>query len=193
MVVLIRECACSVLCFLSDIPVEALLCILVMFSCCCALAFLTPSLHKWSACYTLPRRPVPASTSFSFLPISLTSRPSLSFTSLLPSFLGFLQINIKGSCTLWKTSLRLCQFCSAPLSQRAVSQRVLLTDSVNGWNYAFVKFWILTLFFIWSVSLRTESSNSAWILQLRPPPVMTELINYSLCWRPSDPLLYPIW
>lgn len=107
-------------------PVGTFLCILAMFTSCCTLAFLTPSLHKWSSCYTLPRRSVPASTSFSFLPFSLVSKSSLSHTTLLPSFLNFLHMNIKSSCTPLKTSLRLCQLCSVPLSRRAFSWRVLL-------------------------------------------------------------------
>lgn len=175
MVGFIREWAFSDPCFLSDIAVEAFLCILD--SSCCALTSLTPSLHKQSELYTLPRRLVSTSTSFSFLPFSLTRRPWLNHTSLLSSFLNFVHMNIKSSCIPWKTSLSVCQLCSAPLSQKVVSQRVLLTDSLNNWNYTFVKFRMLTLLFTWCISLRTKNSNSAWILQLRTFPVVLGPIN----------------
>ncbi|KAK4811032.1 hypothetical protein QYF61_015736 [Mycteria americana] len=56
---------------------------------------------------------------------------------LLPSFPDFLHLGIESSCS---PSLKICQFCSAPLSLRAVSQGVLLTNSLNSWKFAFLKF-----------------------------------------------------
>ncbi|KAK4821329.1 hypothetical protein QYF61_018234 [Mycteria americana] len=99
------------------------------------LAFLTPSLH--SSQHTCPCFHC---LCISFLPFSLTSRFQLSHDGLLPSFPDFLHPGIKSSCTLWKVSLKICQLCSAPLSLRAVSQGVLLTNFLNSWQFAFLKF-----------------------------------------------------
>ncbi|KAK4824166.1 hypothetical protein QYF61_011293 [Mycteria americana] len=74
------------------------------------------------------------------LPFSLTSRSQLSHASLLPSFPDFLHLGIESSCDLWTASLKICQLCSAPLSLRAVSQGVLLTNSLKRWKFAFLKF-----------------------------------------------------
>jgi len=41
---------------------------------------------------------------------------------------------LKSSCALWKAFLKICHLSSAPLSQRAVSQGVLLTNSFNRWG-----------------------------------------------------------
>ncbi|KAK4829866.1 hypothetical protein QYF61_007258 [Mycteria americana] len=93
----------------------------------CALAFLTPSLHNQQHPYILPRIPVPASTACAF--------PSCPL------------MGIDTSCALWKASSKICQLCSAPFSPRAVSQGVLLTNSLKSWNFAFLKFRVLTLLF----------------------------------------------
>ncbi|KAK4827741.1 hypothetical protein QYF61_021202, partial [Mycteria americana] len=37
----------------------------------------------------------------------------------------------------WRVSLKICQLCSAPLSLRAVSQGILLTNSLKSWKFAF--------------------------------------------------------
>ncbi|KAK4816210.1 hypothetical protein QYF61_013448, partial [Mycteria americana] len=80
----------------------------------------------------------------SFLPFSLTSRSRLIHASLLPSFPDFLHMGIESCCTLWKVSLKICQLCSAPLSLRAVSQGVLLTNSLKSWIFAFPELRLLT-------------------------------------------------
>ncbi|KAK4827897.1 hypothetical protein QYF61_022320 [Mycteria americana] len=93
---------------------------LAKFSSICALAFLTPSLHKPAASVYFSQHTCPCfhCLCISFLPFSLTS----SHASPLPSFPDFLHLGIKSSWALWKASLKICQLCSAPLSLRAVSQ-----------------------------------------------------------------------
>ncbi|KAK4815525.1 hypothetical protein QYF61_003217 [Mycteria americana] len=76
-------------------------------------------------------------------------------------------MGIESSCALWKASLKICQLCSAPLSLRAVSQGVLLTNSLNSWNFAFLKFRVLTLLFTCPTSFRTP----------RLPPILTSPIS----------------
>ncbi|KAK4810922.1 hypothetical protein QYF61_013330 [Mycteria americana] len=110
-----------------------------------ALAFLTPSLHKRAASLYSSQDTCPCfhCLCISFLPFSLTS----SHARLLLSFPDFLHLGIKSSCALWKASLKICQLCSAPLSLRTVSQGVLLTNPLNSWKFAFLKFRVLTLLF----------------------------------------------
>ncbi|KAK4822109.1 hypothetical protein QYF61_010037 [Mycteria americana] len=108
----------------------------------CTLAFLTPSLHNQAASLYSSQDTCPSfhCLCISFLPFSLTSRSQLIHTGPLPSFPDFLHLGIESSCTLWKASLKICQLCSAPLSLRAVSQGVLLTNSLKSWKFAFLKF-----------------------------------------------------
>ena len=72
----------------------------------------------------------------SFLLFSLSSRSLLCYAGLLPSFLHFLHLGTESSWALWKASLKICQLCSAPSSLRAVSQGVLLTNSLKSWKFA---------------------------------------------------------
>lgn len=44
-----------------------------------------------------------------------------------------------------KAFLRSCQLCSAPFPLRTVSQGILLTNSLQSWNFSFLKFRVLTL------------------------------------------------
>ncbi|KAK4824409.1 hypothetical protein QYF61_014720 [Mycteria americana] len=125
----------------------------------CALAFLTPSLHNQAASLYSSQDTCPCfhCLCISFSPFSLTSGSRLSHAGFLPSFPDFLCQGIESFCTLWKASLKICQLCSAPLSLRAVSQGVLLTNSLNSWNFAVLKFKVLTLLFTRSISLRTAN------------------------------------
>ncbi|KAK4816284.1 hypothetical protein QYF61_014582 [Mycteria americana] len=84
---------------------------LAKFSSSCALAFLTPSLHKravslYSSQVTCPCFHCLCS---SFLLFSLTSRSQLSHAHLFPSLPDFLHLGTESSCTLWKASLKICQ------------------------------------------------------------------------------------
>ena len=96
---------------------------------------------------------------------------------VLPSFPDFSHLGIKNSCILWKASLKICQLYSAPLSLRAVSQGVLLTNSFKSCNFAFLKFRDLTSLFAWPISLGSANSTSVWSLLPRLPPVLTSLIS----------------
>ncbi|KAK4819020.1 hypothetical protein QYF61_024136, partial [Mycteria americana] len=118
--------------FLADIP----------FSSSRTLAFLTPSLHNWAVSLYFSQDTCPCfhCLCISFLPFSLTRRSRLIHAGLFPSFPDFLHLGIKSSCALWKASLKICQLCSAPLSLRAVSQGVLLTNSLMSWKFAFLRF-----------------------------------------------------
>ncbi|KAK4817094.1 hypothetical protein QYF61_027925 [Mycteria americana] len=130
---------------------------LAKFSSSCALAFLTPSLHNWAASLYSSQGTCPCfhCLYISFLPFSLTS----------------------SSCTLWKASLKICQLCSAPLSLRAISQGVLLTNSFNSWKFAFLKFRVLTLLFAFPLPLRTANSTTGQELdeRLETGPVERDL------------------
>ena len=132
-----------------------------MFSSSCTLAFLTPSLHNRAASLYSSQDPCPHFHCLcsSFLPCSLTSRSQISYAGLFPSFPDFLHLGIESSCALWKASLKICQLCSAPLSLRAVSQRVLLTNSEE-LQVFFPKTQVLTLLFAWPISLRTKIAAS---------------------------------
>ena len=148
---------------------------LAKFSSSGALAFLASSLHNWAASLYSSQDTCPCihCLCISFLPLSLISRSWLSHAGLLPSLPDFLHLESESSCALWKVSLKICQLCSAPLSPRAVSQRVQLTNSLKSWNLVFLKF--LNLLFTEPPSLRTANSTSAWSLhtlwhQLPPPP-----------------------
>lgn len=68
---------------------------------------------------------------------------------LLLFYLYFLLLGIESSSTLWKVSLKICQFYSSPLFLRAVSQCVLLTNSLKTCNFASWKVWLLSLLFTW--------------------------------------------
>ncbi|KAK4825745.1 LOW QUALITY PROTEIN: hypothetical protein QYF61_002184 [Mycteria americana] len=94
------------------------------FSSSCALAFLTPSLHKQAASLYSSQvtRPCFHCLCSSLLLFSLTSMSRLSNAGLFPSLSDFLHLGTESSCALWKASLKICQLCSAPLSLRTVSQ-----------------------------------------------------------------------
>ena len=106
-------------------------------------------------------------------------RSQLSHASLLPSLPDFLHLGIESSCALWKASLKicLCHLCPTPLFLRAVSQGIPLTNSLKSWNFAFLKFRVLTWLFTWWISLRTVNSSSLWSLQPRLPPILTSPIS----------------
>ncbi|KAK4817028.1 hypothetical protein QYF61_026034 [Mycteria americana] len=127
----------------------------------CTLAFLTPSLHNQitSLCSSQDTCPCFHCLCISFLPFTLT-RSRLIHAGLLPSFPDFLHLGIKSSCALWKTSLKICQLYSAPLSPRAVSQGALLTNSLKSKKFAFLKFRVLTLLFAYPICLRTVNSTA---------------------------------
>ncbi|KAK4832075.1 hypothetical protein QYF61_020631, partial [Mycteria americana] len=123
--------------FLADIPVEALL----IIPCIPCQVQLQLRLGLPDPIPTQPGSiPVLFPGYLSLLPLPLTSRSRLIHASLLPSFPDFLPLGIENSCALWKVSLKICQLCSAPLSLRAVSQGVLLTNSLNSWKFAFLQF-----------------------------------------------------
>ncbi|KAK4818676.1 hypothetical protein QYF61_017421 [Mycteria americana] len=92
---------------------------------------------------------------------SLTSMSPLIHAGLFPSLPDFLHLGTESSCALWKASLKICQLCSAPLSLRAVSQGVLLTNSLKSWKFAFLKFRVLTILLTCAISLRTVNSTNA--------------------------------
>ena len=165
--------------FLADLPVEALVIIL------------------WVPCQVklhphhgfpdpIPTQPGSVSILFcpcshhlcsSFLPSTFTSKSWLSNGVLFPSLPDFLLLGIKSSCALWKPSLKMCQLCSTPLSLRAVSLGFLLVNSLKSWNYAFLKFRVLTLLFAWPLSLRSVNTTSTWSLQPRLTPILMSLIS----------------
>ncbi|KAK4833105.1 LOW QUALITY PROTEIN: hypothetical protein QYF61_027771 [Mycteria americana] len=89
------------------------------------------------------------------------SMSQLSHAGLFPSLPDFLHLGAESSCALWNTSLKICQLCSAPLSLRTVSQRVLLTNSLKSWKFAFLKFRVLTILLACPISLRTVNSTNA--------------------------------
>ncbi|KAK4824907.1 LOW QUALITY PROTEIN: hypothetical protein QYF61_021422 [Mycteria americana] len=117
------------------------------FSSSCALAFLTPSLHKRAASLYSSQITCPCFHCLcsSLLLFILTSMSRLSHAGLFPSLPNFLHLGTERSCTLWKASLKICQLCSAPLSLRTVSQGVLLTNSLKSWKFAFLKFRVLSI------------------------------------------------
>ena len=45
--------------------------------------------------------------------------------------------------------------------------------SLKSWNFALLKFRVLTMLFVIPISLRSISSTSAWSLQPRIPPILT--------------------
>lgn len=53
----------------------------------------------------------------------------------------------------------------------------LLTKSFKSWKFAFLKFTVLTLIFVLSISLRTVNLTSAWSRQSRLPPILMSLIS----------------
>ena len=98
-----------------------------------ALAFLTPSVQNQAASLYSSQDTCPCFhfLCISFLPFSLTSRSRLIHAGLLPSFPDLLHQGIKSTCALWKAFLQICQLCCALLSLRAVSKRVLQTNSLK--------------------------------------------------------------
>ncbi|KAK4806147.1 hypothetical protein QYF61_001073 [Mycteria americana] len=144
------------------------------FSSSCALAFLTPSLHKRAASLYSSQDTCPCFHCLysSLLLFSLTSRSRLSHAGLFPSLPDFLYLGTESSCALWKVSLKICQLCSAPLSLRTLSQGFLLTNSLNSWEFAFLKFGVLTILLACPISLRTVNSTNP-----RLPPVLMSLIS----------------
>lgn len=112
--------------FLADIPVEGwvFFASLAKISSSNTLAFLTLSLHiqavsQYSSQDTSPYFHWLCIPSCTF---TLITRSWLIHGGLLPSFPDFSPVRIENSCALWKVSLKICQFCSAPLSLRAVSR-----------------------------------------------------------------------
>ncbi|KAK4828977.1 hypothetical protein QYF61_001633 [Mycteria americana] len=132
---------------------------LVLFSSSRTLSFLTPSLHKQAvSLYSFQvTHPCFHCLCSSLLLFSLTSMSRLSHASLFPSLPDFLHLGTESSCALWKASLKICQLCSAPLSLRTISQGVLLTNSLNSWKFAFLKFRVLTIVLACPISLRTAT------------------------------------
>ncbi|KAK4828014.1 hypothetical protein QYF61_022791, partial [Mycteria americana] len=120
---------------------------LAKFSSNCTLAFPTPSLHKQAASLYSSQVTCPC---FHCL-----------HAGFFPSLPDFLHLGPESSCALWKASLKICQLCSAPLSLRAVSQGILLTNSLKSWKFAFLKFRVLTILLACPISLRTVNSTNA--------------------------------
>lgn len=138
--------------------------------------------------YTLPRLWVLVSTvRICFSSISLTSNSLVSQASLLPSLPNFFLLEIASSCAQWKTSLKICQLCSAPLSLRAVSQGILLNISLKSWKSAFLKFRGLTLLLTWFTFFRTRVSDS-----LRHLPPSLQGYHYQESLLQSVPLNYTL-
>lgn len=106
------------------------------------------------------------------LPFSLTSSSLLSYavSCLSSSLPDSLHLRITISCTLWKASSKIFPTI---LSLRAVSQGILLFNSLKSWKCAFLKFRVQILHFSWPISLRTANSPSAWSLQPRLLPTLT--------------------
>jgi len=76
-----------------------------------------------------------------------------------------------------KAFLKICQICSAPLSLRAVSQGVLLTNSLKSWKLVFLKFRVLITLLAFPIFLRSVNSTNACSLQPSLPPVLTSLMS----------------
>ncbi|KAK4831119.1 LOW QUALITY PROTEIN: hypothetical protein QYF61_015422 [Mycteria americana] len=114
---------------------------LAKFSSSCALAFLTPSLHNRAASLYSSQDTCPCfhCLCISFLLFSLTSTSQLSHAA----------------------SLKICQLCSAPLSLRTISQRVLLTNYLKSWKFAFLKFRVLTILLACPILFRIVNSTRA--------------------------------
>ena len=91
---------------------------LAKFNSICALAFLTPSLHIQTASLysSQPTHPCFHSLHFSFLSLSLTSRPLLSHAGSLPHLPDFLFWMMESSCALRWASLKYCQLCTLTCS-----------------------------------------------------------------------------
>ena len=68
---------------------------------------------------------------------------------------------MESSCALRKASLKICQLCSTPLSLKTVSQGGLL----KSWKLTFLKFSILMLLLVCSISLDSVNSTIAWSWQ----------------------------
>ncbi|KAK4815922.1 LOW QUALITY PROTEIN: hypothetical protein QYF61_010179 [Mycteria americana] len=136
---------------------------LAKFSSSCALAFLTPSLHKRAASLYSSRVTCPCFHCLcsSLLLFSLTSMFRLSHAGLFPSMPDCLHMGTESSCALWRASLKICQLCSVPLSLRTASQGVLPTSSLKSGKFAFLKFRVLTIFLTCPISLRTVNSTNA--------------------------------
>ncbi|KAK4826427.1 hypothetical protein QYF61_008960 [Mycteria americana] len=149
---------------------------LAKFSSSCALAFLTPSLHKRAASLYSSQvtRPCFHCLCRSLLLFSLTSTSRLSHAGLFLSLPDFLHLETESSCALWKASLKICQLCSAPLSLRTVSQGILLTKSLKSWNFVFLKFRVLAILLACPISLRTAKQPQF------PQPLLIRLVLQTL-------------
>lgn len=99
-----------------------------------------------------------------------------SHSSFVPSFPDFLPVGVERCCA----SLRICHLFSASLSWRAVSQRVLLTNSPKSWNLALLKFSILILFFV-------PYSSAVWTSSLHNDHIPH---SFQLWWHQSLHLLW---
>ena len=68
-----------------------------------------------------------------------------------------------------------------PMSLRAVSQGLSLTNSLNSCKFAFLKFRVLTLLFAWLVTFKTADSTRAWSLPpMLPPNLMSQISSLAL-------------
>lgn len=120
-----------------------------------------------------------------FFVLGLTNSFLFSHANLLPFFYDIFLL-IASSHTLWKTSLKICQFCSTPLSLRAVTQGILLNISLKSWNFAFVKF----AYFSQPSSLRAMNSPKSGSRQPGLPPNITS----SLCeFMLARSVTHPLW
>ncbi|KAK4827421.1 hypothetical protein QYF61_017859 [Mycteria americana] len=144
--------------FLVDIPVEALLVILCI-----------PCQVQLQLCLGLPN-PIPTQAGsipilfpgyLSLLPLPVQFPLALYHAGLFPSLPDFLHLGPESSCALWRASLKICQLCSAPLSLRAVSQGILLTNSLKSWKFAFLKFRVLTILLACPISQDCELHQCA--------------------------------
>lgn len=159
---------------------------LAKFRSSCTWAFLTPSLHNWATISLYSFQEICACLPYlwiSFLPFSLTKKSQLNHAGLLPSFPDFLQLGIAVSCALWEAFLRSCQLWSAPFSLRTVSQGSILTNSLKSWNFAFLKFRILTPCLTHIPQECKLLSTGLWSLQHRLTPVLIGVACF--CWLPQ--------
>lgn len=76
---------------------------------------------------------------------------------------------MESSSALKKAFLSICYLCSTPLSLRPDFQRVLLTNSLKNWIFAFLKLKFLILLFACVIPLRSLKSTIAW----QPPSLMS--------------------
>lgn len=84
---------------------------------------------------------------FSFLLLSLTSRPLFSHASLLPPLLDLLRWGMKNSCALRKVSW---QLCSILMSLSTVFQGISSNNALKKWMFILLKFRPLVLLIVWT-------------------------------------------